>query len=493
MTTAIDTQRAVLYLRVSSTGQVGERHSSLQTQEEHCRAHCESLGASVVKKFTDVVSGRRDDRPQYVEMVEFLRSGGADLVVVQFLDRFGRNDREILRRWWELDERGVKVVASDEPEITSGLVLNMKASLASMESDRNSERSRSNMRKRAERGVQAARAPFGLMKRYKGQDFVWEIDPGEGPIVREMGRLAVEENLGFKGIADRLNADGHRGREGRTFGSDSIRRYLNNEAIAGTFVWGKKPRTGNAKPEEVRIEDNFPAILSRDEWDQLQERLAIRRKHSRGPTHKSTYLLSGIARCGTCEGPMVGKAGAERKDGTKYRNYWCSRAQKSRDACPTYNGNATQKLEDAVLKYLSRYEDPKLVEAELAAAESKEVEGRGEELKRVDTALSDVHKQFMKQMDMAAKSIITDEEFEEANIPIRLRRDSLRERRQELLDWISDQESRQRAAVRLPERIGRFLEVFTGLPVQQQKAQLQGILDAVHVHRDGLIEVEFRT
>jgi len=37
------------------------------------------------------------------------------------------------------------------------------------------------------------------------------------------------------------------------------------------------------------------------------------------------------------------------------------------------------------------------------------------------------------------------------------------------------------------------MEVFAGLPVQQQKAQLQGILDAVHVHRDGLIEAEFRT
>ena len=32
---------------------------------------------------------RRDDRPQYQKMVEFVLAGGADLVVVQWLDRFG--------------------------------------------------------------------------------------------------------------------------------------------------------------------------------------------------------------------------------------------------------------------------------------------------------------------------------------------------------------------------------------------------------------------
>ena len=33
-------------------------------------------------------------------MLEFVEEGGADVIVVQFLDRFGRNPREILQRFW---------------------------------------------------------------------------------------------------------------------------------------------------------------------------------------------------------------------------------------------------------------------------------------------------------------------------------------------------------------------------------------------------------
>ncbi|MFH1560412.1 MAG: recombinase family protein, partial [Chloroflexota bacterium] len=50
---------------------------------------------------------RRDDRKEYQRLIDFVESGGADVIVVQFLDRFGRNPREILRRYWNLEERGV--------------------------------------------------------------------------------------------------------------------------------------------------------------------------------------------------------------------------------------------------------------------------------------------------------------------------------------------------------------------------------------------------
>jgi len=44
----------------------------------------------------DVVSGRRDDRKEYRRMVEYVLQGNAEVIVVQYLDRFGRNPREIL-------------------------------------------------------------------------------------------------------------------------------------------------------------------------------------------------------------------------------------------------------------------------------------------------------------------------------------------------------------------------------------------------------------
>ncbi len=97
MTTTLATKRAVGYLRVSSTGQIGERHSSLETQEARYHEYCIRNNYTPVATFVDVVSGRRDDRKEYNRMVEFVKADNADVIVVQYLDRFGRNPKEILR------------------------------------------------------------------------------------------------------------------------------------------------------------------------------------------------------------------------------------------------------------------------------------------------------------------------------------------------------------------------------------------------------------
>ena len=107
-------KRAVCYRRVSSTGQTGERHSSLETQESQYLRYCDSRNYIPIKTFEDVVSGRRDDRLEYLRMVDFVMQGGAEVVVVQFLDRFGRNPKEILRRYWDLEDHGVSVETKDE-------------------------------------------------------------------------------------------------------------------------------------------------------------------------------------------------------------------------------------------------------------------------------------------------------------------------------------------------------------------------------------------
>ncbi len=127
-------------------------------------------------------------------------AGNAEVIVVQFLDRFGRNSREILQRYWQLEDFGVQVVTTDE-DIKEELLLLIKAGIAGAESKRTSERVRANMSRAVEKGVHAARAPFGLRRIYNGREVGWEKDPVESQVVREMYRLSVEENLGYKAIA----------------------------------------------------------------------------------------------------------------------------------------------------------------------------------------------------------------------------------------------------------------------------------------------------
>ena len=114
MVVTTGSKRIVGYCRVSTPGQAGEQHSSLETQESRIRDYCSSGGSLLLATYADVLAGRRDDRVEYRRMVEFAMSGGADVVVVQYLDRFGRNPREILRRIWEFQDVGIEVVTTDE-------------------------------------------------------------------------------------------------------------------------------------------------------------------------------------------------------------------------------------------------------------------------------------------------------------------------------------------------------------------------------------------
>jgi len=52
----------------------------------------------------------------------------------------------------------------------------------------------------------------------------------KAPIVREMSRLAIEENLGYKSIADKLAARGLRSRDGPPFAAYTVQKVSKQES-----------------------------------------------------------------------------------------------------------------------------------------------------------------------------------------------------------------------------------------------------------------------
>jgi len=59
MTTIVQTGTAVGYFRVSSPGQAGERHVSLEVQATAFQDDCQRHSRTSLAVFTDVVSGRK--------------------------------------------------------------------------------------------------------------------------------------------------------------------------------------------------------------------------------------------------------------------------------------------------------------------------------------------------------------------------------------------------------------------------------------------------
>ena len=164
----------------------------------------------------------------------------------------------------------------------------------------------------------------------------------------------------------------------------------------------------------------------------------------------------------------------------------------SRALCSTYNGHSAQKLESAVLDYLSQFSDPKLVRKHLRTARANDQEKRRTELAEARKGLAHIDSEFHKHLDLLKRGTLNEEEFNKANLSIREERTALKARCQELEEWLNDQDARASAAERIPTKIKSFLEDFQGLDIRVQKAHLQTILKSAYVHRDRRIEVEFR-
>ena len=165
---------------------------------------------------------------------------------------------------------------------------------------------------------------------------------------------------------------------------------------------------------------------------------------------------------------------------------------RGRALCPTYNGHSTGKLEKAILEYLAQFSDAEAVRQHLEAAEREELERSDADLEQVTNALADIDGQFLKHLDYLKKDLLNEEEFEKANVSLRGQKAALETRQIELTDWRDKQRDKAEASERIPKAIGSFIEDFQGMDIQKQKAQLQTILKAANVHRDGHIELEFR-
>ncbi len=92
------------YMRISK----GEQTTALQ---EDALAK-----AAVERTYRDVMSGVRDDRPQFQAMLDFARPG--DTIVVWRLDRLGRSLKHLIETVMGLQARGINfrslVVSSDD-------------------------------------------------------------------------------------------------------------------------------------------------------------------------------------------------------------------------------------------------------------------------------------------------------------------------------------------------------------------------------------------
>lgn len=346
-----------LYARVSSEKQ--DVDLSISAQLRSLREFVTKNGYEVVKEYVDEAeSGKTTARPAFREMISATRRQQKpfDLILVWKYSRFARSREDSIVFKTMLKNKGIRVVSISEPaeDTPTGKLLEaMIESLDEFYSANLGEEVTRGMRESASRGFYlSAVPPFGYRKvRVKdgGREHTkLEVDPNQArTVTRIFGQ--VLEGKGLIEVVKQLNKEGIAGSRGNGWIKTSIRKILANEVYTGVAVWG---RDSIHDLPVIRVENAWPAVIDRDTFDRVQILLKERSPVNLHPRRvASRYLLSGLARCGSCGKALVGQ---DAKSG-QFTYYVCGTLQKKgAGSCPTHRLNS-QQFENLVIEKIKKH------------------------------------------------------------------------------------------------------------------------------------------
>jgi len=310
--------RAGIYLRISTSGQ--EDGSSLDVQEDDCRAHAAERGYELTSVYTDVHSGADLwHRPQLQEVLADAAAGKFSVVIVHHTDRLSREpDHQAFLRV-QLKRDGVAVESVTNPR-TDSFQDRLMGSFEDLFAQHERVRIQARMASGRKNRVGKGRLQVGGHRLYgyryddpaKSQKNRYVEEPTESPVVRRVYRECVEGSS-LKGIADGLNADGVPTAKGSRWHARQVSRMLANPAYRGRFYanrhhkW-KDERTGR-KRERIRPESEWteipgvvPALVDEETWRRANERLERNRVEASRPYDQAedTLLRAGFVFCRFC-------------------------------------------------------------------------------------------------------------------------------------------------------------------------------------------------
>lgn len=363
---------AAIYCRISKDS--GGEALGVGRQEADCRAWCERRGWPVGEVLVDndvsAYSGKR--RPAFERMVDGIKAGRFDAVVVWHPDRLTRSTKELEAIIDLVEATGVALgtVTAGDYDLTTPdgrLTARIIGAVARKESEDKSRRIRRKHLELAETGEGrgGGTRPFGY-----NADRVTVHKSEAAYVVEAAERILAGDRL--RGICADWNTRGVRTVTGVAWSSYTLNRLLQSGRIAGL-----REHHG-----VVTARAMWPAIISPDDHVRLVAVLSDPARRTNGTA--SRYLLTGFVTCGRCGARMVARPTA-----SHVRRYICGKGPGFTGCGGTYI--AAEPLEELVsAAVVEAIATPALVDAvaEQAAAGSEDdaigevlrIEGRLTEL-----------------------------------------------------------------------------------------------------------------
>lgn len=327
--------KAVIYARYSSDNQ---REESIEGQIRECTAFAEKNGITILKHYIDrAYSATTDNRPEFQNMIRDSAKKMFDLVIVWKLDRFARNRYDSAKYKSALKKNGVKVISATEviSEGAEGIILEsvLEGYAEYFSADLSEKVIRGMTENVLKCKFNGGTLPIGYVIDHE-QHF--QIDPTTAPFVLEAFQR-YDSGATMKEIRDWLNERGVRNTRGQAMTYTSVRNMLTNRRYIGEYSY-----------RDVVVPDSIPAIVPKDQFERVQNRME---KNKRAPArHKAEgdYLLTTKLFCGYCGALLCGESGTS-KTGTTHRYYKCMSVKRKTADCHKKSVRK-QWIEDIVVK-----------------------------------------------------------------------------------------------------------------------------------------------
>lgn len=201
----VDTRiKAYGYVRVSTKMQE-EDGDSFQTQGDIIRVYAEMKGVNLLVTYPETCSGATpfNKRPVMTQILDSIKNGHANAIIVSKLDRFSRRMKDIVNTLAAFEEQKIHFFCAN-PEIdtttTTGMfTVHILGAIAQMERSIISDRVKEVMQNKKAHGHLVGSVPFGYDTKLEGDTKVLVPNEREQALITRIKAMRAVEKVTAKG------------------------------------------------------------------------------------------------------------------------------------------------------------------------------------------------------------------------------------------------------------------------------------------------------
>ena len=301
-----------LYPRVSTEDQSRFGHS-LDEQKDRLLKICEYKNYEVYKIYEEAgVSAKNMERPKFQEMINDVKLGKINKIIVYKLDRLTRSIKDLESICVMLEEHNCSlesVVEEINTDTAMGkFFIRFLTIIAQLEIEQTSERTKFGLVGAAKKGHFVGQAPLG----YDKKDKKLVVNELESEVVKRIFDLYTN-GKSVMSICKLFNKEKVLNRKWAT---TTVDRMLSNYIYIGAFEHCK-----SKKDRETQIfNDVCPAIIDKKVFNIVQ---AQKEKNKKNYVRKRTYMFMQSIICPNC-GKIMGGCSSTSHTGDKHCYYQCA-------------------------------------------------------------------------------------------------------------------------------------------------------------------------